>query len=271
MTSETAAVPPSPHTLAFTSHNVRLDDGALTYPVAGRTMDETGNYAAVRRMLPILFPEGWRGRSLVDLGCLEGGFATEFARLGLQATGLDVRDSNIANAEHIRARVDLPNLRFVCDDAWNVAAHGPFDIVFCVGLHYHISEPHRFMVEMARACRRAMFLDTWTAPEEDDHPSVGIYNLSPLVEHEGLPGRWFGEHELDAGADKDRLNALKWASWGNQTSFWPTKGALIRSMRQAGFDMVCEDYNQLPDPLDLAGPEGQRYGRGRSVYWGVKL
>jgi SAM-dependent methyltransferase len=234
-------------------------------------MDRTGNYACVARMLPILFPQGWRGRSLVDLGCLEGGFATEFARLGLDATGLDVRESNIANAEYIRARVDLPNLRFVCDDAWNVAAHGPFDIVFCVGLHYHIADQSRFMAEMGRACAKAIFLDTWTAPEADDHPSIGIYNLSELTEHEGVPGRWFAEHELDAGSDKGQLNTLKWASWGNQRSFWPTKAGLVRTMRGAGFDLVTEAYDQLPDPLTLAGPEGQRYGRGRSVYWGVKL
>jgi SAM-dependent methyltransferase len=263
-------VAPAPHTLGFTSHNVRLDDGALTYPQAGRTMDRTGNYVCVRRMLPLLFPAGWTGRSLVDLGCLEGGFATEFARLGLQATGIDVRESNIANAEHIRAGVDLPNLRFICDDAWNVAAHGPFDIVFCVGLHYHIADQKRFMAEMARACSRAIFLDTWCAPEADDHPSVGIYNLSELTAHEGVPGRWFVEHELDAGADKGVLNTLKWASWNNQRSFWPTKAGLVATMREAGFATVFEDFNQLPDPIGLAGSEGQRYGRGRSVYWGLK-
>jgi SAM-dependent methyltransferase len=266
----TQAVAPSAHTLAFTSHNVRLDDGSLTHPQAGRTMDETGNYACVKRMLPVLFPDGWQGRSIVDLGCLEGGFATEFARLGLISTGIDVRESNIANAEYIRARVDLPNLRFICDDAWNVAAHGPFDVVFCVGLHYHIADQRRFLAEMGRACTRAIFLDTWVAPDADDHPSVGIYNLSELTEHEGLPGRWFLEHELDAGADKGRLDTLKWASWQNQRSFWPTKGALIQSIRAAGFHIVAEDFNQLADPVAPSGPEGQRYRRGRSVYWGIK-
>jgi SAM-dependent methyltransferase len=275
MSTEPAPVAPlvaqSAHALGFTSHNVRLDDGALTYPRAGRTMDETGNYACVTQFLPVLFPEGWQGRSIVDLGCLEGGFAAEFARLGLAATGIDVRNSNIANAEYIRARVDLPNLRFVLDDAWNVARHGPFDIVFCVGLHYHIHDQHRFLAELGKACGKALYLDTWVAPDRDDSPTVGIYKLSELTTHEGVPGRWFPEHDLDAGADGSQLEALKWASWENRRSFWPTKGGLIQSMRDAGFTIVAEDFNQLgDDALDLATPEGQRYGRGRSVYWGIK-
>jgi len=250
---------------------VRLDDGALTFPEGGRTMDQTGDYACVRNLLPLLYPEGWAGRSIVDLGCLEGGFATEFARLGLQATGIDVRESNIANAEHIRARTALPNLRFICDDAWNVAAHGPFDIVFCVGLHYHIADQRRFLGEMGRACRRAIVMDTFVAPEDDAAAAVGIYSLSPLDWHEGLPGRWFVEHELDAAADKAKLETLKWASWENRRSFWPTKGALIQSLRDAGFDAVFEAFDQLGErPVDLATPEAQRFERSRSVFVGVK-
>jgi SAM-dependent methyltransferase len=200
------------HPTGFTAHNVRLDDGAYTFPEAA-PIDQMGDYACVKNLLPMLFPDGWQGRSIVDLGCLEGGFATEFARLGLNSTGIDVRESNIANAQYIKSRCDLPNLRFICDDAWNIGKYGPFDIVFCVGLHYHIEDQRRFLKEMGDACNRAIFIDTHFAPEFDAEPAVGIHKLSELTMHEGLPGRWYAEHEIDAATAKDELEALKWASW----------------------------------------------------------
>src|ERR1700744_3738718 len=103
----------------FTAHNVRLDDGSYTLPEVA-PINQTGDFRCVKNFLPVLFPDGWEGRSIVDLGCLEGGFATEFARLGLDSTGIEVRESNIANAEYIRSKTNLPNLRFIRDDAWNV-------------------------------------------------------------------------------------------------------------------------------------------------------
>jgi hypothetical protein len=45
-------------------------------------------------MLNLVFPDGLRGKRIADLGCLEGGYAVEFARLGMNATGIEVRDSN---------------------------------------------------------------------------------------------------------------------------------------------------------------------------------
>jgi SAM-dependent methyltransferase len=257
--------------LSFTAHNVRLDDGQLTYPAAGRTIDETGNYLAVKNLLPLLFPEGWRGRSIVDLGCLEGGFATEFARLGLDSTGIEVRQSNLVNAEFLRERLALPNLKFICDDAWNLGRYGPFDIVFCAGLHYHIEDQRRFLAEMGAACGRALVMDTHVAPEADDHPAIVLHRLSPLTEHEGLPGRWYAEHELNAETDRSDLEQLKWASWENRRSFWPTRRALVQSMRDAGFPVVLEDFDQLRDLApELLAPTGWRYRNARTMFVGLK-
>lgn len=260
------AAPPT----SFTAHNVRLDDGSYTFPESP-PIETTGNYACVKNLLPLLFPEGWAGRSIVDLGCLEGGYATEFARLGLESTGIDVRESNIANAEYIRSRTGLPNLRFVRDDAWNLGRYGPFDLVFCVGLHYHIEDQRRFLGEMGRACRRAIFIDTHVAPEFDHEPAVETFELSPLTLHEGLPGRWYAEHDLNAAFDRKRLEGMKWASWENRRSFWPTKGALVRAMREAGFAIVMEDFDQLLDhPTHQLSPDGWRYQTARAMFVGVK-
>src|SRR4051812_1820307 len=119
----------------FTAHNIRLDDGSETFPQAGWTMDQSVILKAVKNLLEVIYPQGFEGRSIVDLGCLEGGYATEFARLGLESLGIDIRPSNIENALYVKSRVGLPKLRFELDNAWNVARHGPFDVVFCTGLY----------------------------------------------------------------------------------------------------------------------------------------
>jgi SAM-dependent methyltransferase len=258
------------HVTGFTAHNVRLDDGSFTFPQAA-PIDQMGDYLCVKGLLPLLYPEGWEGRSIVDLGCLEGGFATEFARLGLAATGIDVRESNIANAEYIRSKTSLPNLRFIRDDAWNVGRHGPFDLVFCVGLHYHIEDQRRFLHEMSRSCRKAIFIDTHVAPEFDHEPAVVLHDLSPLTVHEGLPGRWYPEHDLDPRRSSAELERLKWSSWENKRSFWPTRGGLLYALRRAGFGIVLEDFDKVAgSEVRALSPEGWNYLHNRSMFVGIK-
>ena len=260
----------SKHPRGFTAHNVRLDDGSYTLPQAV-PIEKTGNYLCVRMLLALLFPDGWQGRSIVDLGCLEGGYATEFARLGLEATGIEIRAGNIANAEYVRSRTNLPNLRFVQDDAWNVGNHGMFDLVFCVGLHYHIDNQLEFMRTMSASCRRAIFIDTHLAPDSDSEPAVGMHSLSGLTVHEGLPGRWYPEHDLTIDQSSHELEQLKWASWRNKRSFWPTKGSLVHTMRAAGFPIVFQDFGNLcGDVLRELSPQGWSFMNNRSMFVGVK-
>ena len=150
---------PPPLADSFTAHNVRLDDGTETYPAAGWLMSENGIFEAARRLLQIVYPEGLKGRSIVDIGCLEGGFTTEFARLGMVATGIEVRESNYSNCLRVKAGTNLPDLRFVRDDATNISNYGPFDAVFICGLLYHLDRPRQFLADAAHVCRRVLFLE----------------------------------------------------------------------------------------------------------------
>jgi SAM-dependent methyltransferase len=254
---------------SFTAHNVILDDGSQTMPQNGWTMDQSPHVAIIHRMARTLFPDGIAGKRIVDLGCLEGGFATEFARLKLDSTGIEVRKSNFENCMHVKSKVDLDNLHFKNDDAWNIGRYGPFDIVFCVGLFYHIDRVTDFMRVLADNCGRMLFLDTHFAPENDDSPSVSTYNLSPLTIHEGLAGRWFSEHALET--DSVALDDLKWASWENKASFWPTRPAVLQLMKNAGFATVFESFEQLG--FDIAGgmgPKGYYTTNTRACFIGLK-
>jgi hypothetical protein len=68
----------------FSAHNIRLDDGTYTKPDIGYSMDAHPWFVSSRRIIETVFPGDKSGPRLVDLGCLEGGYAVEFARMGIR-------------------------------------------------------------------------------------------------------------------------------------------------------------------------------------------
>jgi SAM-dependent methyltransferase len=196
---------------------------------------------------------------IADLGCLEGGYAVEFARLGFDSVGIEVRESNLAACRYVQERCNLPNLEFIRDDAWNICDHGPFDAVFCCGLLYHIDEPRRFIETMAAATTKVIIIQTHFAIDDFYARSKVLrplrnmlprafgrtdkFKLSELCEHEGLMGRWFTEYR-DQPSDEDR-EAAKWHSWENHRSFWLQREYLLQAIHEAGFDLVFEQFDGL--------------------------
>ena len=100
---------------------------------------------SAKRIIETVFPGDKQNLRLADISCLEGGYAVEFARMGLDVLGVEVRDSNIAACNYVKSETDLPNLKFVKDNALNIANHGSFDVVFCCGLLYHLDNPKEFL------------------------------------------------------------------------------------------------------------------------------
>jgi SAM-dependent methyltransferase len=216
---------------SFTAHNIRLDDGSLTKPEQPWQMEDLALLKFTKRFLRILYPEGAAGKRLVDLGCLEGGYAVEFARAGFDTLGIEVRQSNFENCQRVKAGTNLPNLTFACDDAHNIAKYGVFDVVFCCGLLYHLDKPRKFADLMAQVCRRVAIIDTHVA---DTQPNEK-FPLSDITQNEGWSGRWFNEFE-----DENQRHTDKWSAWSNPKSFWPMKRDLMLHLLQMGFTMVLE-------------------------------
>ncbi len=192
------------------------------------------------------------GRRIVDLGCLGGGYTAEFARLGFDALGIEIRQTNFENCLAVKNAVDLPNLHFVRDNVWNVANYGEFDAVFCCGILYHLDRPREFLRLVSGQCRRIILVQTHfsTLAPIEDSPALLKFNLSPMSENEGLPGRWYPEHNLDHLAESEALEKMSWTSWENNRSFWIQREYLIEAIHENGFDMVFEQY-RLPGLADL--------------------
>jgi SAM-dependent methyltransferase len=245
--------------MSFTAHNIVLDDGTQTKPDA-EIFVQGSAYRAVERCLRALYPQGLGGVRIADLGCLEGGYAVGLARLGAEVLGIEIRRANYANCCLVKERVNLPLLRFVQDDVWNMAAHGPFDVILCSGVLYHLDRPKRLLEIMARCAGKAVLLNTHFATAAAN----ATFALSELTENEGLAGRWYGE-------GPPRSEESRWAAWDNARSFWIRKEHLMQAIRDAGFTMVFEQYDWLGDDIAQSMLSGPYRMEDRNLFVGVKV
>jgi SAM-dependent methyltransferase len=250
--------------ISFTHHNIRLDDGTFTKPEIGFLTSEFAWFLAAKRAIEVTFQDGMAGKRIVDLGCLEGGYTVEFARMGFDALGIEVRKNNFAACEYVRAHLALPNLHFARDDVWNIEKYGKFDAIFCSGLLYHLDRPIEFLKMISRLCRRLIILNTHVA-RETTNPN---FSLGEMTEHEGVPGRWL--HEFDPTSPDLDQEEIRWSSWGNPQSFWPRQEYIVDALRQGGFDMVFEQFDFLGDNLSYDMTRGYYAAHDRRMLVGIK-
>lgn len=252
-------------TLEFSAHNIRLDDGTFTKPDLAMSMVEYPWFISARRLLEAVFPGDKSQLRLADVGCLEGGYAVEFARMGFQVLGIEVRESNIAACNYVKSKTDLPNLEFSWDNALNIARYGDFDAVFCCGLFYHFDRPKQYLETLSSVTKKLMILQTHFSLSE----SAGTdYNLSEPTEHEGLAGRWFTEFgDEEEFSDRD---TEKWKSWDNYRSFWIQREYLLQAIRDVGFDLVMEEYSSFGPTIAGRLSSGSYQKDLRGTFIGIK-
>jgi SAM-dependent methyltransferase len=247
----------------FSAHNIALPGGEQTCPAYGLIAESGVCRAALRTLQLVLPPDRVSSTSVVDLGCLEGGYAVAFAQAGYEVTGIEVRELNLERCRYVQERLALSNLRFVQDDVRNLGVYGPFDAVFCCGLFYHLDRPREFLELLGRCTRRVLILQTHFA--EQAIPTGHAAALSEMTKNEGLAGRWY--KEFDEGTSHDAMSESLWSSWGNHRSFWIEKRHLLQAMRDVGFDCVFEQFDFVDDLVN----DSYWSSQGRSTFVGVKL
>ena len=272
-------------TVEFTAHNIRLDDGTLTKPDAGHSMESYPWFVSARRVLETVFPGDKKHLRLVDLGCLEGGFAVEFARMGFQVLGIEVRDANIAACAYVKSKTNLPNLMFVKDNVLNIANYGMFDVVFCCGLLYHLDKPKHFLETLSSVTKKIVILQTHFSIDTI-YPRLPLpflvrqvltkitrglidkYTLSQVTENEGLAGRWFTEFSNDKKFNKRETS--KWSSWDNRRSFWIQREYLLQAIENVGFHLVMEQFDSLGTNIAESMLRGYYRKENRGTFIGIK-
>ncbi len=271
----------------FTAHNIRLDDGTYTIPDSPHSMVDLSWFISARGVLDTVFPGDKSQFRVADVGCLEGGYAVEFARMGFQVLGIEVRDQNIAACNYVKSKVDLPNLEFVQDNALNIADYGEFDAVFCCGLFYHLEHPRAYLDTLSEVTKKLLILQTNFAlisrTEKLLRIPTGVrfladkvlrkseptkFVLSAPTVNEGLPGRWFTEFPTKRSFINRESN--RWASWDNRKSFWVQREYLLQAIKDVGFDLVMEEYDNLKPSIAESLLGGRYAANLRGTFLGIK-
>jgi len=251
--------------LEFISHNILLPNGEKTMGDRRALLSNRPAWRSIRKTLELLVPEVTEDPAslkVVDLGCLEGGYTTEFARMGCQSLGIEARSTNFQKCLYVKERTQLKNLDFVQDDARNLAKYGPYHIVLCYGILYHFDDPFAFLKKVCNQTKKILLIHTHYAPERDWRYSLNIFNqyviipieartrlgqtrknyrLSRMTMHEGYRGRWYTE--WSKSDSRKTIEHKNLASYNNPRSFWLCRSDLTKALHDVGFEHVFEQFD----------------------------
>jgi 2-polyprenyl-3-methyl-5-hydroxy-6-metoxy-1,4-benzoquinol methylase len=170
---------------------------------------------------------------VLDLACLEGHYAIEFALHGAESVGIEAREVSLRKCNFVKQNLGLNKLSFFQDDVRNLSVekYGYFDIVICSGILYHLKADDLpdFIQAMADVCTGILLLDTFIAFSSQ---------TTQTVKGNVLHGHHYGEHESDDD-EKSKIEKL-WASIDNASSFWLTEPTLVNLLMQSGFTTVSD-------------------------------
>jgi 2-polyprenyl-3-methyl-5-hydroxy-6-metoxy-1,4-benzoquinol methylase len=212
----------------WTAMSIRLQDGNYTR--------EAKEDYRLRRLLQVAADTVNKPLSecrVLDLACLEGHYAIEFALHGAEAVAIELREANIAKAAFAADKLGLEGITFYQDDVCNLSleTHGRFDIIICSGILYHLPGPAaaQLIHTMYECCDGILLLDTFIATREDVQTEFrgASYGGTIYVEH-------------DEGASEEEKLSDLWASVENETSFWFHLPALMGLLQSAGFTTAAD-------------------------------
>jgi tRNA (mo5U34)-methyltransferase len=190
---------------------------------------------------------GWR---VLDVGCNAGFYSFELARRGASVLGIDVDAHYLAQANWAAREFGLEaQVEFRRMEVYDLAHTDElFDLVWFMGVFYHLRYPLLALDLLAQRTRRLMMFQTLTMPGDSVYASTedcAIDERTPLLES-GWPKMAFIEHRLA----------------GDPTNWWAANHAGVEAMlRSSGLRVEArpghEMYLCAPDP---------EAARARSLY-----
>ncbi len=215
----------------WTGHNIHIQDGV--YTIAPRVIRDEFRLKRIVQCVLDLLGGSVKGKRVLDLACLEGLFAIEFARRNAVCLGIEGREANIERARFVKRVLSLDNLELVQDDVRNLSAerHGYFDVVLCLGILYHLDVPDvfAFIERLGEVCQNVCIVDTRITLRPKEY--VTYKNVS----YHGVRG---DEHDV-RDSQSTKLARL-WASLDNVDNFYLSRATLCNALTRAGFTSVFE-------------------------------
>ena len=150
--------------------------------------------------------------SFLDMGCHSGFFSFDIAARGAaRVTGIELRDSNLAQANFLLEFYGLNNVEFRQGNIMSAEFEQDFTVVYNLGLLYHVTQPIELMQKTYDLCTEMAVIDT-VCHREPISAFIAAYDK---------------DIERDAEGD-------------SSAELHPTYRALIDTMRHVGFKDLIE-------------------------------
>jgi len=209
----------------WAAHNINIQDDIWTRPGG-----ENGNESTLKKVMEIIKTTASKPihqNKILDLGCLEGMYSIELAKLGADCLGIEGRKLNKDRCKFVKEALDLDNLEFILDDVRNVSVekYGRFDIVLCLGLFYHfqVKDLFPFAGKLFEMCNNMLIIDTCVS-------QVDSYKYT----YQGIEysGHLYPE---PLNAEDERKN---WAALESGDSFYLNEKSIYTLLKHVGFKIV---------------------------------
>lgn len=200
-----------------------------------------------------------RGNTVVDVGCMwnvDGAHAFHAADQGAtRVVGLDIEPATPAFVAENAARAAAGRRRveFIQGDVNDPALGiGPFDVVFCAGVLYHVPDPVFTLRRLRALCTSTLILGTTVFPEQST-PQTAVF--LPGLETRARERLTYATRGVKRGLDSDFEPEKGYGNW-----FWGlSPSAVLAMLRLAGFDVVeHHPYPRFLCAVAIARPDAPR-------------
>jgi tRNA (mo5U34)-methyltransferase len=228
-------------------HNLHLPDGTQTVPDHFLGGDFPAfKWQEIAPAIPARL-DGWR---VLDVGCNAGYYSFELAKRGASVLGIDVEPLYLTQARWAAREFGLTRkVEFRQMEVYEIARfREQFDLVWFMGVFYHLRYPLLALDLLAARTRRLMMFQTLTMPGEAVYPVKADYRID---EREPL---------LDRGWPKMAFIERKFS--GDPTNWWVANHAAIEAMlRSSGLRVKARPGHEMY----LCEPS-KRLAARRSIY-----
>lgn len=167
-------------------------------------------------------PADLHGWTVLDIGCNAGFYSFELAKRGAEVTAIDLDPHYLNQARWAAEQFEIDNIRFLQMQIYELAQlDEQFDLVWFMGVLYHLRYPLLGLDIVARKVRRQMVFQTMQMPGDDEvtpPDNIGLDERQKLLQP-GWPVMAFIEQNLA----------------GDPTNWWAANHACVAAMlRSAG-------------------------------------
>lgn len=207
---------------------------------------------------------GMTGRSVLELGPLEGGHTYQLVRAGATVTAIEAQTRAYLKCLIAKELFDMSGARFLLGDFMTYLAGEPghVDVCFASGVLYHMRDPVRTLALLAGVADR-LFL--WTHVYDEDAVRASALLAPRFTGAESATYEGF-EHTLHRFEYAQSLASNGFCGAGTEWSNWLTKTDLYSALDRFGWQIDdvgfdTPDHPHGPALALVATNDGRRLTR----------